>query len=134
MKTALTLIAVLAALAVAAPTADAAGQPHGYRFITDTLGGNGHRKPKPKPKVHRYQFITDTLGGNGHPKQLQGYRLITDTLGGNGGAVASAPTTAGGPSFDWADAGIGAASAAGMMLTLAGASLLVLRRRGRLTL
>ena len=110
MKGLLTLTALVAALATAAPAALAARH--------DTQG---------------YRFITDTLGGNGQPQQTQGYRFITDTLGGNGGAQlpTPAPTSTG---FDWADAGIGAATAVGTIFVLLGGTLLVARRRGQLAI
>ncbi len=79
MKAMLTLLAVLAALAVAAPLAAARNPEGGSRFITDTLGGNGGTT-----QPQDYRFITDTLGGNGGTTQPQDYRFITDTLGGNG--------------------------------------------------
>jgi hypothetical protein len=107
MKGLLTLTALVAALATAAPTALAARH--------DAKG---------------YRFITDTLGGNGQPQQTQGYRFTTDTLGGNGGAPAPAPTS----SFDWTDAGVGAATGVGAVFVLLGGTLLVARRRGHLAI
>jgi hypothetical protein len=107
MKALLILTALVAAVAVAAPAALASPAP-----------GSG-------------TFITDTLGGSGHPAQAdQGYRFTTDTLGGNGGAPLAAYRTA--PGFNWADAGIGAATIGGSLLVLLGGGLLVLRRRGGL--
>jgi hypothetical protein len=105
MKALLILTAVVAAIAVATPVALASPAPNGSTFITDTLGGNGHGVPAE-----------------------HGYRFVTDTLGGNGGAPLSAYRTA--PGFDWADAGIGAATFGGSLLVLLGGGLLVLRRRG----
>jgi hypothetical protein len=107
MKGLLTLTALVAALATAAPTALAARH--------DAQG---------------YRFITDTLGGNGHPQQANGYRFTTDTLGGNGGAPLPAPTAA--PGFDWTDAGVGAVTGVGAVFVLLGGTLLVARRRGQL--
>jgi hypothetical protein len=107
MKGLLTLTALVAALATAAPTALAARH--------DAQG---------------YRFITDTLGGNGQPQQTQGYRFTTDTLGGNGGAPAPAPTS----SFDWTDAGVGAVTGVGAVFVLLGGTLLVARRRGHLAI
>jgi hypothetical protein len=107
MKALLTLAAVLAALAVAAPAALGSGQ---------------------SPTT----FITDTLGGNGHPKQVQGYRFITDTLAPGGGPAIDAASSS--PSFSWADAGVGAGTAAGALLMLLGGALLVARRQGRLAI
>ncbi len=129
MKAMLALTAALAVIAVAAPAALAHGQTQGYRFITDTLGGNGHPKQVP---AQGYRFITDTLGGNGQPA-ARGYRFITDTLGGNGGASAAAPSATGN-GFSWADAGVGAATAVGSILVLLGGALVAMRRRGRLAL
>ena len=72
-------------------------------------------------------FITDTLApGGGHAAPSQGYRFITDTLAPGGGTSAVATTHP--SSFSWSDAGIGAAAAAGALLALSGAVLLVARR------
>ena len=120
MKALLTLAVALAAIA-AAPAALAGP------LITDTLGGNGHPQ-----QTQDYRFITDTLGGNGHPQQVQGYQLITDTLAPGGGPpLAAAPSS---PGFSWADAGVGAGTAAGMLIVLLGGTLLTIRRRHTLAL
>ena len=148
MKTALTLAAALAGLVVAAPNALGGDQPQGLTFITDTLGGTqvalnptapdvrqtDPRAAGPVPDATGIRFITDTLGGDGHPAVVNGYRIITDTLGGNGGAsvVVAASTPA--PGFSWADAAVGAATAAGSILVLVSGTLIALRRRGRLAL
>jgi hypothetical protein len=108
MKALLTLTAVLAAIAIAAPTSLAAGKPQSQLFITDTLGGNGH--------------ASNT--------NVQGYRFTTDTLGGSGGAQVT--TVFRDPGFSWGDAGIGAAIVAGSMLILFGSARIVLRRRTEL--
>ena len=72
-------------------------------------------------------FITDTLApGGGHAAPSQGYRFITDTLAPGGGVPTLAPASA--ASFDWADAGIGAGVAGGLLLALIGAVLLLTRR------
>jgi hypothetical protein len=73
-----------------------------------------------------YRFITDTLGGDGHARQMQGYRFITDTLGGNGGPSAVSVPSA--PGFDWGDAGIGASTAVGAICVVLGGTLLLRRR------
>jgi hypothetical protein len=58
----------------------------------------------------------------------QGVSLVTDTLGGNGGMLSpEGPTTP--SSFSWSAAALGAATAAVSLLVLAGATMLVLRRR-----
>ena len=77
-------------------------------------------------------MITDTLGGHGHPQQAQGYRFITDTLAPDGGAPIEAAPTA--PSFNWADAGVGAGTALGALLVLLSGGLAVARRQGRLAI
>jgi len=79
-------------------------------------------------------FITDTLGGNGHAKATYNHTFITDTLAPGGGSAGAPVTgvTAGGNSFNWGDAGIGAAGAIGTALVLIGGSLVVLRKGGRL--
>jgi hypothetical protein len=75
-------------------------------------------------------ITTDTLGGNGHPKStLQHYRFITDTLAPGGGTVVSAPVAGG---FNWADAGIGAAGTAGLVLLLLGIARVRQQHRRRL--
>ena len=84
------------------------------------------------PLVNR--FITDTLGGNGHASLTHGYRLITDTLAPGGGGTPLAGVASGGQSFNWGDAGIGATGAIGMALVLIGGSLVVLRKRDRLAI
>jgi hypothetical protein len=96
----------------------------GYRFTTDTLGGNA--RPKATPG---YRFITDTLGSNSQPKPTSGYRFITDTLApGSSNPPATALVSTG---FDWGDAGVGAAATLGLVLLMLTGSLM-LRRRGRL--
>jgi hypothetical protein len=55
-----------------------------FRFITDTLGGNGQPKAtQVRSKVESVRMIPDILGGDGHP-QLP----LRTLLGGNGRAVA----------------------------------------------
>ena len=72
-------------------------------------------------------FITDTLApGGGSSSQTQSYRFITDTLA-PGGGTTTAPV--GSPGFDWSDAGVGALTAVGVVLVLAGAALTAVRRR-----
>jgi hypothetical protein len=76
-----------------------------------------------------YRFTTDTLGGNGQPKPTPGYRFITDTLApGSGNPPAIALVSTG---FDWGDAGVGAAATLGFVLLMLTGSVM-LRRRGRL--
>jgi hypothetical protein len=76
-----------------------------------------------------YRFITDTLGGNSQPKPTPGYRFITDTLApGSSNPSATALVSTG---FDWGDAGVGAAATLGLVLLMLTGSLM-LRRRGRL--
>lgn len=78
-------------------------------------------------------FITDTLGGNGHAATaVQGYRFITDTLA--PGDVSSFTAVQSAPAFSWADAGIGAGSAAGAVFILLGGALRVARRRRTLVI
>ena len=81
------------------------------------------------------RFITDTLGGNGHASLTHGYRLITDTLAPGGGSGAPlAGVASSGQTFNWGDAGIGAAGAIGTALVLIGGSLVVLRKRDLLAI
>jgi len=101
----------------------------GYRFMTDTLGGDGHDRTGTPRGI---TAVTDTRGGDGHPVRpaLQGYRFVTDTLAPGGGPPLAVPASSTG--FDWADAGVGAVAGIGVLLALTGTTLLVLRRRGRL--
>ena len=78
-------------------------------------------------------FITDTLapgGGNHRAAPARGYRIITDTLAPGGGMTTV--TSARVPTFNWADAGIGAGIAAGALLALLGGVLVVGRRHLRI--
>ena len=109
MKASLALIGILAALA-AVPTALAGNTGNGTPFITDTLGGNGHRAQAP---AQGYHFITDTLAPGGGP------------------AIQPAFPSSG---FSWSDASVGAATAAGALLVLLGMSVIVVRRRTRLAI
>jgi hypothetical protein len=72
------------------------------------------------------KFITDTLAPGGGTAETPGYRFISDTLAPGGGVVTSTPVVHG---FDWADAGIGAAGTAGLMLLLLGGTRLLSHRR-----
>jgi hypothetical protein len=91
------------------------------RFVTDTLAPGGGTTEAPG-----YRFVTDTLAPGGGTAEAPGYRFVTDTLAPGGGLVTSNPAASG---FDWTDAGIGAASSAGLILILLGGAQLVLRRR-----
>ena len=77
-------------------------------------------------------FITDTLapgGGKAVPQQVEGYRFITDTLAPGGGTGGTTPVTVHGDGFSWSAAGVGALTAVGIVLVLAGAALTAVRRR-----
>jgi hypothetical protein len=92
-----------------------------------------HNATRPSAAVHStavqgYRFITDTLARGGHSTAVQGYRFITDTLAPGGGTIVSAPAAGG---FDWADAGIGAAIAAGLLLVLLGSGRVLQQHRRR---
>ena len=101
----------------------------GYRFTTDTLAGSRRASP-----ARGVTIITDTMGGSGHPKRTpqQGYRFITDTLAPGGGAPVAYAVP--GTGFSWGDAVVGAGAGVGALLLLTGATLVVLRRRGRLAI
>jgi hypothetical protein len=146
MKTLLALAFVVAGIAAATATASPntttttyrgwtvisyPANTQGYRFTTDTLGGNWHARHEASQGI---TFITDTLGGNGHPKTtpVQGYRFITDTLAPGGGR--SVDLIASSTGFSWTDAGVGAGAGVGALLLLTGTTLLVLRRRGQLAI
>jgi hypothetical protein len=111
---------VVAAGALLVPSASAT------RLITDTLAPGGTSASSP-------QFITDTLApGGGSSVPAAGYRFVTDTLAPGGGAsgVVALPADDG---FSWADAGIGAVVACGLMLlALVGGRLGGRRRRRQL--
>jgi hypothetical protein len=71
------------------------------------------------------------LAGKDRPQAQPGYRFYTDNtsvLVGNTRPL-GAPSDTG---FQWGDAGIGASAAIGAVLILLGASLVLLRKRGRL--
>jgi hypothetical protein len=91
------------------------------RFVTDTLAPGGGTAETPG-----YRFISDTLAPGGGTAETPGYRFISDTLAPGGGVVTSTPVVHG---FDWADAGIGAAGTAGLMLLLLGGTRLLSHRR-----
>lgn len=110
---------VAAAAALLVPAASAT------RLITDTLAPGGTSASSP-------HFITDTLAPGGGSAAVDGNRFVTDTLAPGGGAsgVLSVPTANG---FSWADAGIGAVVAGGLMLlALTGHQLVGRKRRGQL--
>ena len=130
MKTALTLAAVLAALALAAPNALAADQPQGFILITDTLGGNGGTQLALNPTAPDIRQ-TDPRAAGPAP-DATGLRFITDTLGGNGGAPLLTAAYAPAANFNWADAAVGAATATGSILLLLSGTFVALRKRGRL--
>jgi hypothetical protein len=98
------LVAVVAALASAVPVHAAGHASIGSR--TDTRGGDGHAA---RPRDHR-----------------PAAERPTPCVG------AALPTVIAGPghTFSWADAGVGAAGAAGGLLALLGATLIVNRRHG----
>jgi hypothetical protein len=96
---------VVAVAALLVPTA--AATP----LITDTLAPGGTSASSP-------HFITDTLAPGGVSSvPAADYRFITDTLDPGGGASGVAAVPAG-DGFSWADAGIGAVVACGLMLLL----------------
>ena len=76
-----------------------------------------------------YRFITDTLDGNGQP--ATGYQFITDTLasGDDGPYHSVVPSSHG---FNWADAGAGALGTLGLALLILTGRIVGLRKRGRL--
>ena len=61
---------------------------------------------------------------------VDGVRLIADTLAPGGGTSMQVPAP-GGEGFNWADAGVGAATAAGPLLVLLCSAFVVLRKRHR---
>jgi hypothetical protein len=103
-----------------APGGTSASSPH---IITDTLAPGGGIS-----EVHRW-FVIEHASPAAEPK---GYRFITDTLAPGGGASGIVAVPAGN-GFSWADAGIGAVVACGLMLlALIGRQLGGRRRRGQL--
>ncbi len=133
------IAAVAAVAALFVPVASATN------LITDTLAPGGGTS------VGGYHFVTDTLApGGGIPVPAEGYRFpvnpgnpapaegpvgyrfITDTLA-PGGGNSSGVSVTGGNDFSWADAGIGAVIAGGLMLlALIGRHLADRKRRGQL--
>ena len=113
----------------------------GYRFITDTLGGNGVQPASPQGVLDAVkrsspnqvglawqylrdtgQIATPTPSTPSRPDDRAGARGVD-----NGAtAIASSPTR-----FDWSDAGAGAAGAAGLMMLLGVAALTQRRSRRR---
>jgi hypothetical protein len=85
--------------------------------------------PTTKAKQTGYRFITDTLDGI-HQPATSGYRFITDTLAPGGGDSSGVAAVTDG--FNWADAGVGAASTLGLALLVLTGRTLALRKRGRL--
>ena len=106
---------IAAAAALLVPAASASP------FITDTLAPGG----TPASNSH---FITDTLAPGGASVPAVGYRFTTDTLA-PGGGVSGVVSVSAGNGFSWADAGIGAVVATGLMLLVLMAHQLVDRRR-----
>ena len=115
----LTTAAIAAALVLAAQAAATPQAP----FITDTVAPGGGTL------AQGYRFITDTLAPGGRtsaPAPAPGYRFITDTLAPGGGTVTATVEPQG---FSWSAAGVGALTAVGVVLLLAGTALTVVRRR-----
>jgi hypothetical protein len=101
----------------------------GYRFVTDTLGGNGGVSTSAvSDVVERYIVNHGGLRATGPAQDVQGYRFTTDTLGGNGSIAASAPETAG-SGLDWAALGIGIGLGVLLSVVLLGARSLGRARR-----
>ena len=111
MKAAFALLAVAATLAFAVVPAFARTDP----------GENGHLG-----RTRLDPSINTTAPAVSHS---QGSRFSIDTLAPNGGKPVTATSNA---SFSWSDAGVGAATAAGAILSLIGVLLLVTRRRSSL--
>src|SRR5262245_39837299 len=82
-----------------------------------------------EPRSGATIFITDTLAPGGSASN-ESYRFVSDTLAPGGGASSIVYSPAA-TSFDWADAGIGAAVAAGsaLLLLLPGRLAIVRRRK-----
>jgi hypothetical protein len=78
-----------------------------------------------------YRFMSDTLGGNGQPT-TSAYRFISDTLAPGGGSSANSVAAASSHGFDWADAGVGAAATLGLALLILTGRVVALRKRGGL--
>ena len=100
------------------------------RSQPDPWFGNAVAKQRSLGNQTGYRFITDTLGGNGQPT-TSGYQFITDTLAPGGGSSGNsvAPASHG---FDWGDAGVGAAGTLGLALLILTGRTVALRKRSRL--
>jgi hypothetical protein len=108
-------IAVAAALAVlSAPAALARTDPYCNCMHDNSAATSPHGSP----------WGANILAVR--PAPTQGYRFTTDTLAPGRGVVTSSPVATG---FDWGDAGVGASTAAGVLIVLLGALGLVAHRR-----
>jgi len=135
-RTKLTLagFAVAAALGAVAPAALGAHDSW-YTYATSLTNQQGSHDPWYANAVsltntrHSVPFITDTLGSLGHG--------MTSVVAGNPVASLTSPPVPAAqhsPSFNWADAAVGAGTAVGGLLVLLGGSLLVARRHSRLAI
>lgn len=127
MKLVPVLAVLVSALGLAASSAaggtviDYPANVQGYRFITDTLGGNGQsRTAQATPAA-----LDRTLG---RPSPEGPYRFISDTLA---DSYRSTPVTAPPSSrgFSFGSAGAGAAATLGAVLVAMAATILARRRR-----
>ena len=124
------MVKVFGSIAVAASIAVVGARTaHAAPFITDTLGGNGHPQVA---SVQGYRFITDTLGGNGHAYNRGAYVYggasqqvgqAIQSLGKRPSPAPSVVTSTSDASSSWRNVGIGAGTAAFLMLLLAGGML-----------
>jgi hypothetical protein len=127
MKSALLIVAGIAALVVAAATA-MAGTSHRSAFLTDARAGYGN-------PAGVTRFVTD--GRSGYSSKAQpsaSHRFITDTRGGYGHPSLVAEPSAPSIGFDWGDAAVGGGVTAAILMLLGGGTIVSLRRKDRLAL
>jgi hypothetical protein len=114
MKNLLAAVAILASLAFASAAFATPNGPQGHPV---------DRADASTAEANPYQTTGSASAA------LQGY-----TTSRPGSSPVTIVATGGGSSFNWGDAGIGAAGAIGVALVLIGGSLVALRRRNRLAL
>jgi hypothetical protein len=78
--------------------------------------------------VPAYAAGPTPLGGNRQAARPQGHRPVTETPAPCVGAARPIAVAGSGRTFSWADAGVGAAAAAGVLLALLGITLIVTYR------
>jgi hypothetical protein len=101
-------------------------QPQGYRFVTDTLGGNGHPVASAIQSLGMGDFLAAGLHRTAYDPNAyvpggasQQVAQAIQSVGNTPSPVPSSPVAQGSSGTDWGNAGIDAGAAAGLMLLLA---------------